>query len=145
MGSRWTTRQKLPIALSAERATCKRMKKIFLLTTPNKKPDRQVEAVKHELKKYIGRERRKSLPAGIDFWDFDCKFGHEASSAIDIHVAEINKKIDEVVLAKAASFYIEVMAKPGRRLKRANGQGQGTAELLADASDEADGESGSGF
>ena len=113
------------------------MKKIFSLTAPNKKPDRQVEAVKHELKKYIARERRKSLPVGTDFWDFDCKFGLEAQSATVIHVAEINKKIDDLVIAKAASFYIEILAKQGRRLKRTEGQGKGTAELLEDASDEA--------
>ncbi len=94
------------------------MKKTLSLTAPNKKPDRQVEAVKHEIKKYIARERRKSLPPGIDFWDFDCKFGAEASRATVIHVAEINKKIDEIVASSAPSFYIEILAKPCKRLKK---------------------------
>ena len=94
------------------------MKKSFALTAPNKKPDRQVESVKHDLNKYIARERRKSLPDGIDYWDFDCKFGPEVASATVIHISEINKKIDEIVLEKASSFYIEIIAKPGKRLKR---------------------------
>ena len=116
------------------------MKKIFLLTAPNKKPDRQVESVNHELKKYIARERRKNLPPGTDFWDFDCKFGLDALSANVIHSAEINKKIDEAVVTKADSFYIEIIAKSGRRLKRAEGQGKGTAELLQDSDDNAEDE-----
>lgn len=98
------------------------MKKNFSLTAINKKPDRQVEFVKHELNKYIARERRKSLPPETDFWDFDCKFGPEAGSAEAIHVAEINKKIDEIVMAKAPGFYIEILAKKGRRLKKNDGQ-----------------------
>lgn len=116
------------------------MKKNFSLTAENKKPDRQVESVKHELNKYIARERRKSLPPGVDFWDFDCKFGPDAASASVIHIAEINKKIDEIVLSKAPSFYIEILAKQGLRLKRNEGQGKGkgTAALLADAEDDTD-------
>ncbi len=112
------------------------MKKIFLLTASNKKPDRQVESVKHEIKKYIARERRKSLPPGTDFWDFDCKFGQVILSAAEIHIAEINKNIDDVVSAKATSFYIEIIAKQGRRLKKSAGPGKGTAELLDDAEGE---------
>jgi hypothetical protein len=95
------------------------MKKNFSLTAPNKKPDRQVESVKHEINKYIARERRKALQPGTDFWDFDCKFGLDSESANVIHVAEISKKIDEVVATQALTFYIEILAKPGIRLKRA--------------------------
>lgn len=95
------------------------MRKTFGLTAANKQPDRHVESVKSEIRKYIARERRKSLPEGIDFWDFDCKFGVDAPTAAVIHVAEINKKVDEVVSEKASSFYIEILAKPKTRQKRA--------------------------
>lgn len=94
------------------------MKKNFSLTAPNKKPERQTDSVKHEIKKYIARERRKALPAGADFWDFDCKFGADANSAVVIHVAEINKKIDAIVLENKTSFYIEILAKTATRTKR---------------------------
>lgn len=94
------------------------MKKNFSLTAPNKKPDRQIEAVKHEIKKYIARERRKPIPTGVDFWDFDCKFGTDVTNAEVIHIAEINKKIDAIVETKAPSFYIEILVKHGKRSKK---------------------------
>ena len=93
------------------------MKKKFNLTAPNKQPARQVDSVKYEIRKYIARERRKALPSGVDYWDFDCKFGADATSATPIHVAEINKKIDGIVLENAVSCYIEVLAKHGIRKK----------------------------
>ncbi len=51
------------------------MKKTFSLIHPKTKVARLVEAVKHDVKKYLKRERNKKLPAGVDFWDFDCKYG----------------------------------------------------------------------
>ena len=94
------------------------MKKTFKLTDPKKAPARQVEYVKHEISKYIARERRKPLKDNVDFWDFDCKLGKEASEAAVIHVSEINKSIDGVVIAGAEQFYIEILAKPGYRTKK---------------------------
>jgi hypothetical protein len=93
------------------------MKKTFKLTAPNKAPDRQAEWVMHEIKKYIGRERRKALPENADYWDFDCKFGDSSETAEVIHIPEINKKIAASASAKKESFYIEVLAKPGYRKK----------------------------
>ncbi len=94
------------------------MKKNFSLTSPKHKPDRQVELVKAEVNKYVARERRKALPEGVDFWDFDCKYGTTADSAVVVHVDEINKKIDEGAAAKSESVYIEILAKPGVRKKK---------------------------
>ena len=82
------------------------MKKNFNLTAPNKTPARQTDTVKHEIKKYITREQRKSVPADVDFWDFDCKFGDDAQSAAVIHVSEINKKIDLLVESQKETFYL---------------------------------------
>ena len=94
------------------------MKKSFHLTATNKKPERQVDFVKHEIKKYIGRERRKTLPDDVQFWDFDCRMGDDASTAPVIHVSEINKKFDALVLEKKETFYMEILAKPGYRASR---------------------------
>lgn len=94
------------------------MKKTFKLTDPKKAPARQVDFVKHEISKYIARERRKTVKEGSDFWDFDCKLGKEASSAAEIHVSQINKGIDQVVDQGAEEFYIEILAKPGYRTKK---------------------------
>ncbi len=96
------------------------MKKEFKLTDPKKAPARQVDYVKHEISKYIARERRKPLREGVDFWDFDCKIGNDLESAEVIHVAEINKSIDKIVIGNSDKFYIEILAKPGRRTKKSS-------------------------
>lgn len=95
------------------------MKKEFKLTDTKLAPARQVDAVKHEINKYIARERRKTVAEGSDFWDFDCKFGKDKESAVTIHVSEINKLIDKEVSEEAASFYIEILAKAAKRLPKA--------------------------
>lgn len=94
------------------------MKKLFKLTDPKKAPARQVDAVKHEIKKYIARERRKTLPERVDYWDFDCKIGVDANKLETIHIDDINKNIDRIVADSAESFYIEVLAKAGYRNKK---------------------------
>jgi hypothetical protein len=94
------------------------MKKEFKLTDLKKAPARQVDAVKHEISKYLARERRKKFQEGSDYWDFDCKLGKDKDSATEIHVAEINKGIDRVVSEQAEKFYIEILAKPGFRKKK---------------------------
>ena len=91
------------------------MKKEFKLTDPKLAPARQVDAVKHEINKYIARERRKTLSYGVDFWDFDCKFGNTKEDLKEIHLSEINKSIDLQVSSGNESFYIEIIAKAGRR------------------------------
>ncbi|WP_318479042.1 DUF6172 family protein [Photobacterium leiognathi] len=94
------------------------MKKTFALTHPKKAVPRVVEAVKYEVKKYLRRERNKTLPAGADFWDFDCKFGHTEQEAKVIHVKEINKCIDEAEKLALPSLYLEILAKPATRAPR---------------------------
>jgi hypothetical protein len=94
------------------------MKKSFNLTAPNKTPERQTDSVKHEIKKYITREQRKSVPANVDFWDFDCKIGDDVETAAVIHVSEINKKIDALAVENKETFYLEVLAKPGHRTNK---------------------------
>nr|BDT27466.1 DUF6172 family protein [Bacteriovorax sp. HI3] len=94
------------------------MKKEFKLTDPKKAPARQVDYVKHEINKYLARERRKTPKEGADYWDFDCKLGKDKDSAVVIQVSEINKAIDKVVSDNAESFYIEVLAKPGYKTKK---------------------------
>lgn len=96
------------------------MKKSFELTSSRHRPDRQVEYVKHEINKYLGRERRKALPEGVDYWDFDCKVGATEEAAAVVMVTEISKKIDEVVAGNSDKVYIEILAKPGIRYSKSN-------------------------
>lgn len=93
------------------------MKKIFQVNVPNKKPDRQVEAIRYEINKYLSRERRKSLPDDVDFWDFNCRFGETESTAVSITVLQIKDKITEIVANNKTSFYVEILAKPGFKKK----------------------------
>ncbi|SFV83842.1 FIG00920191: hypothetical protein [hydrothermal vent metagenome] len=76
------------------------------------------DAIKHELKKYIKRERNKTLPEGVDFWDFDCRFGADELTCGVIHVSEINKVISEADVEGLDTFFLEVLAKPGKRTKK---------------------------
>ncbi len=94
------------------------MKKTFKLTHPKIKYARLIEAVRHDVKKYIKRERNKALPEGVDFWDFACKFGNTEETAENIHFAEISKCIDQVERQQLESFYLEILAKPGLRTKK---------------------------
>lgn len=94
------------------------MKKTFALTHPKINVARLVDAAKHDVKKYLKRERNKKLPDGADFWDFDCKFGHTQQQAGTIHLSEINKSIDEAETLQLESFYLEILAKPGQRQKK---------------------------
>ena len=98
------------------------MRKTFQLQVEGKHPDRLVEAIKHEIAKYIKRERRRDLPAGSDFWDFDCKFGASAETAEVAQVPAINKLIDGIVKEAGKQFYIELLAKPGKRTPRPAGE-----------------------
>jgi hypothetical protein len=93
------------------------MKKTFPFEMPNHKPPRVIEAIKAEINKYIKRERRKPLPEGVDFWDFDCRTGKDAESAVPVHVSEITKPIDTASQENWAAIYIEILAKQGYRTK----------------------------
>lgn len=93
------------------------MKKQFQINVPNKKPDRQVEAIRYEINKYLARERRKPLPVDVDFWDFNCRFGETESTAQPITVLQIKDKITDAVAKNLTSFYVEILAKPGFKRK----------------------------
>jgi len=94
------------------------MKKTYKITHAKIKPARLFESVKHDVKKYLKRERNKQLPKGVDFWDFDCKYGVTEKEAVEIHLSDINKKIDEAEASKLESFYLEILAAPGYRKKK---------------------------
>jgi hypothetical protein len=94
------------------------MKKTFQLNLEGKNRDRVLEAVKHEIRKYVARERRRDLPKGVDFWDFDCKFGLTAEAAQVVHFATITEHINAVAQAEGEQFYLEILAKHGVRQPR---------------------------
>ncbi|MFD2257473.1 DUF6172 family protein [Luteolibacter algae] len=111
------------------------MKKSFPLTSPNHKPARVVESVKAEIRKYLKRERRKTLPEDVDFWDFDCRAGKAPETAEAVHVSELTKPIDIAAQEGWEAVYIEILAKPGRRTKS---QGSSTDNSAAPSEAEDD-------
>jgi hypothetical protein len=96
------------------------MKKTFQLAQEGKHPDRLLEAIKHEVRKYIKRERRRALPEGVDFWDFDCHFGPTQDAASMVHLSQIVPMMDAVAKSGGAQFYVEILAKHGHRTARPN-------------------------
>lgn len=87
------------------------MKKTFQLTVENKNYDRLVEAAKHDIRQYIKREKRKTVPKGKDFWDFDCRIGQTFEDSSVIKFSHITSSIDALIAAQAPQFYIEIIAK----------------------------------
>jgi len=91
------------------------MKKTFELIHPKIKPARLIEAARRDVKKYLKRENRKSLPDDFDCWNFDCKFGSSVEKAEVILSSEISKCISEAEAENLKSFYLEIIAKPGHK------------------------------
>ncbi len=94
------------------------MKKTYTLNIEAKNRDRLLDASKHDIRKYVKRERTKALPEGADFWDFDCKAGISDATAAPVHIAEVMAAVDALVKDGADQFYVEITSKPGHRAVR---------------------------
>ena len=91
------------------------MKKTYLLNIDGKNRDRLLDAAKHDIRKYVKRERTKMLPAGVDFWDFDCSLGAGDATATAVHFAVLMGAIDELLKNGGDHFFVSVVVKPGHR------------------------------
>lgn len=117
------------------------MKKTFSLKQPGKADQRVLEAIINDVRKYVKRERRKSLPEGVDFWDFDCKVGLDGLEPVGKHWEEVVPAIDAAAKSESAQVYVEVIAKPGVRTKKPVPVGPGIEpETLPGAAAEPPGE-----
>lgn len=87
------------------------MKKTFKLEHPKIKAPRIVDSIKHEIKKYLKKERGNTLPAGTKYWSFDCKLGQSEETATAVPLLELTKSIDEMVENNAQTIYVEMTAK----------------------------------
>lgn len=104
------------------------MRKTYLLNVEGKNRDRLLEASKHDIRKYVKRERSRPLPAGVDFWDFDCKFGSDEASAAVVHFATLMSLIDTTAQEGGEQFYVEVVTKHGHRTARPQGAEVGAGD-----------------
>ena len=101
------------------------MRKTYQLNIEGKNRDRLLEASKHDIRKYIKRERAKALPAGVDFWDFDCKAGASEATASVVPFAELIGSVDALVKEGSERFYVEIVAKHGYRVAHSRGDNGG--------------------
>lgn len=87
------------------------MKKTFNLEHPKIKVPRVVDSVKHDIKKYLKKERKKPLPSGATYWGFNCKFGQAEETAVEVPLSSLNKNIDDLVANNIMTIYVEITAK----------------------------------
>ena len=87
------------------------MKKVFQLQQENKHPDRVLESLKHEIRKYFKRERKKKLPENALYWDFDCRFGTSAEDANNVTPSELMTALDHAKAEQLQACYIEIIAR----------------------------------
>lgn len=95
------------------------MKKTFQLVIEGRHPDRLLEASKHDVRKYMARQRRAELPEGADYWDFSCRFGLTETDAAPVHVAELITAMDAAAKGGAAAFFVDIMGRAAHRKAKA--------------------------
>ncbi len=86
------------------------MKKVFQLQQENKHPDRVLESIKYEIRRYFKRERKKKLPENAVFWDFECRFGQHADDAHQVTSSELMRALDKAKAERWNACYVEVLA-----------------------------------
>ena len=88
------------------------MKKVFKLTDPKKHENRVLESIKHEIRKYIKREKKKSLSdAETMYWDFDCSVGVSEPAATTIEIDKLIKSLDSYQTTDTTEIYVEILVK----------------------------------
>lgn len=88
------------------------MKKTFKLEHPKIKVARVVDSVKHEIKNYLTKERKKPLPAGATHWGFECLLGQSEAAATEVPLSALKPSIDDLVANNIMTIYIEITPKP---------------------------------
>ena len=101
------------------------MRKTYQLNIEGKNRDRLLDASKHDIRRYVKRERSRPLPEGVDYWDFECKFGSNEATAAPVHFATLMGLIDSVASEGGAQFYVEVVTRHGIRTGKPRDAGAG--------------------
>ena len=117
------------------------MRKTFELRPEGRHPDRVLDAIKHELRRYMKREQRRALPEGADFWDFDCKLGADQASAETVHPKVLTQALDAAAAAGRERVYVELLVKAVARKRWVDGERVATGEADHDQA-EAGGKTG---
>lgn len=92
------------------------MKKTFPLQAPGKDDARVRDKIRHEVNKYVRRSQRKVPLEGFRGWEFECKVGADEARAEPRALKEVGGSIDVVAQTGATQVYVEIIAKPARRI-----------------------------
>ena len=95
------------------------MKKTYQLVIEGRHPDRLLEASKHDVRKYMARQRRAALPEGADYWDFACQFGLTEIDASPVHVATLIALMDAAAAGGATGFFVDIIGRAAHRKVKA--------------------------
>lgn len=87
------------------------MKKTFKLDHPKIKVPRVVDSVKHDIRKFLKKERKKPLPPGAIYWGFDCKFGQSEETAVEVPTSSLIKNIDDLAANNIMTIFVDITAK----------------------------------
>ncbi len=83
------------------------------------------------------RERKKKLPEGMTYWDFDCRAGKSSDEAEAMSATEVITALDKAAEAGWEACYIEIVAKAVRK-ERAAGNDEEVSETAQDAESSAE-------
>jgi hypothetical protein len=106
------------------------VKKLFQLAVEGRNRDRLLDASKHEVRKYAARQRRASLPQGVDYWDFACRFGLTEAQATEVHFATLIGLMDEAGKSGADAIFVSILGRAGVRKARPKDTGDSRGNQL---------------
>lgn len=91
------------------------MKQTFRLTAPGKDDARVRDKIRHEINKYVKRERRKDVPEGYFRWDMDCRVGGDEATAMEVPLKALGQNIEQLAADGAEKVFVQVLAKAVKR------------------------------
>lgn len=89
------------------------MKRTYSLVHPKIKPARLIDAARHDIKKFLKKERNKPTGRHVPFWDFEVKFGQSEQETEIIALSEINQYMDKAEADGQSQFYVEITTISG--------------------------------
>ena len=111
------------------------MRKNYPLQVSGRHPDRVLDAIKHDVRKYLRRERRRELPPEAQLWDFDCKVGPTQNAAQEVATTALIAAIDSCARSGASQVYVQVLARAAQRPPRPAAAPEATHETAPTATD----------
>lgn len=94
------------------------MKKLFPLHHPRKADGRVLDAIKHEVRKYVQRELNKAHPDGAPRRTFSCRVGASEANTQETTLKGISAAIDRVAQEGADVVFIAIKSTPAEEPTR---------------------------